>query len=382
MKLFDRSSMRYLPLAQRENKVSIAERSVDPERDSTPIPEALRERTAIMAEEILEAREKGASVIVAFGAHAIKNGLGRLFGDFARRGWVTHLATNGAGVIHDWEFAFQGASSEDVRANVGEGRFGTWEETGLFINLGLAVGAWRGLGYGESIGSMISRDGLEIPSREGLRATITAPFESSGLEPGKRAAACDLLELLEELGLPAGRLSIPHPFAEFSAQAAAFALGLPFTSHPMFGHDIIYTHSANRGAAVGRTAERDFLAFVSSVARLEGGVYLSVGSAVMSPMIFEKSLSMARNVSLQRGADIRDCKIHIVDLQEAGWDWSRGEPPISDPAYYLRFMKTFYRMGCPVDYTCADNRAFFVSLYRTLSALDGRSRVDEKSPAC
>jgi hypothetical protein len=370
MTLFDRREMRYLPLSERKNKVDVSEVCVDPEKDDVAISGELAERTETIAREMLEARRRGSSVILAFGAHAIKNGLGRLLGDLARRGWVTHLATNGAGIIHDWEFAYQGASSEDVRANVREGRFGTWEETGLNINLGLAVGAWEGLGYGESVGSMISRDGLALPSRDELRAAVTAPLADGARDLWRRAAACDLLELLDELALPSGRMEIAHRFPEYSVQAAAYAIGLPFTGHPMFGHDIIYAHEANRGAAVGRTAERDFLAFAHSVAGLEGGVYLSVGSAVMSPMIFEKSLSMARNAALARGEDIRDCRIHVVDLQRAGWDWSAGEPPPEDPAYYMRFLKTFYRMACPVDYTSADNRAFLVSLWRALGVLD------------
>ncbi|MDR3337983.1 MAG: hypothetical protein LBT16_12350, partial [Treponema sp.] len=159
-------------------------------------------------------------------------------------------------------------------------------------------------------------------------------------------------------------------FPQYSVQAAAYTAGLPLTGHPMFGHDIIYTHRANKGAAIGRAAERDFLAYAESVSNLEGGVYLSVGSAVMSPMIFEKSLSMARNVAQQRGADIRNCRIYVVDLQEASWDWNTGEPPMDNPAYYLRFMKTFHRMGCPLSYLSADNRLFFRALYRALSELD------------
>lgn len=370
MQSFDRSQMLYLPLSQRKNKVTITESAVDPLTDEVSIPPEIAAKTARIAEEILDARRRKRSVIVVFGAHAIKNGLGRLLAGFARRGWATHLATNGAGVIHDWEFAYQGASSEDVRANVQEGHFGTWEETGLSLNLGLAVGAWEGRGYGESIGAMIVNNGLTIPSRDELRAVITAPLTPGNRTLGRRAAACDLLELLETLDLPSGRREIPHRFPEYSVQAAAYELGVPFTSHPMFGHDIIYTHAANRGAPIGRAAERDFLSFVSSVENLEGGVYLSVGSAVMSPMIFEKSLSMSRNVLRQRGEDIRDCHIHVVDLQASTWDWSKGEPPMDNPAYYLRFMKTFNRMGCPTDYSCADNRAFFVSLYRALDALD------------
>jgi hypothetical protein len=208
-----------------------------------------------------------------------------------------------------------------------------------------------------------------VPSREELRGLASAPFGDAPVELWRRAAACDLLDLLESVGIASGRMDIPHRFRGYSVQAAAWALGLPLTGHPMFGHDIIYTHAASRGSAIGRTAERDFLSFAASVARLEGGVYLSVGSAVMSPMIFEKSLSMARNAL--GGGGLRGCRIHVVDLQEETWDWGSGEPPASDPAYYLRFLKTFHRMGCPVDYAAADNRAFFVALHRALAARDG-----------
>jgi hypothetical protein len=152
-------------------------------------------------------------------------------------------------------------------------------------------------------------------------------------------------------------------------QAAAFRRGIPFTGHPMIGHDIIYTHPLVNGAAVGRTAMRDFLRFAASVSGLGGGVYLSVGSAVMSPMVFEKSLSMAQNVALQRGAAITDHFILVVDIAPTTWDWARdGEPPASDPAYYMRWCKTFSRMGGTLRYLPADNRDFFLWLLR---ALDG-----------
>jgi len=87
----------------------------------------------------------------------------------------------------------------------------------------------------------------------------------------------------------------------------------------------------------------------------------------MSPMIFEKSLSMARNVLQKQGSDIRNCSIHVVDLQEETWDWSKEEPPMNNPAYYLRFMKTFNRMGCPTSYTAIDNRDFLLHLYQRLN---------------
>ena len=369
MDLFDRSRVESRPLSRRKNKVKITETRVDPRQAGETLPEELERKLEAMAREILRARDRKRSVILAFGAHAIKNGLGPLLGDLARRGWVTHLATNGAGIIHDWEFAFQGESSEDVRANVQEGHFGTWEETGLYLNLALAAGALEGLGYGESVGRLVVRDGLRLPSREELEVLIRKPGTAQAF-PGERAAAADLEDLMSRLNLAPGWMEVSHPFREYSLQAAAWEAGIPFTGHPMFGHDIIYTHRAGAGAAIGRTAERDFLAYAASVSRLEGGVYLSVGSAVMSPMIFEKSLSMARNVLLPRGEDIRDCGIHVVDLQESPWDWSRGEPPMDHPAYYLRFMKTFSRMGCRTDYTGCDNRLFLSGLFRTLERMD------------
>lgn len=359
-KLFDRRQMTYYPLSTRKNKVDIKSSYIDPITDTIILSEELQQETAHIAEEIIRARNRGSSVICAFGAHTIKNGLGQLLGKLAQQGWISHLATNGAGVIHDWEFAYLGQSSEDVRENVQKGKFGTWQETGYYLNLALAVGAYEGLGYGESIGSMIVQNGLKIPARSHLHKISISPE----IMMEKRASALDLLSLVSELdeSLFGSFLRIEHPYSSYSAQAMALEAAVPFTSHPMFGHDIIYTHKANRGAVIGRTAERDFLSYVQSVSKLEGGVYLSVGSAVMSPMIFEKSLSMVRNC----GNQISDCAIHVVDLQEKSWDWSKGEPPVDNPAYYLRFMKTFSRMGCNASYICSDNHAFFVSLYREL----------------
>ena len=364
--------MSYFPLKERLSKVDIRTAAVSPE--SYEVSPELEGKLRPLAAEISRARERGSQVICAFGAHAIKNGLGPLLGEMLRKGWFTHLASNGAAVIHDWELSWLGKTSEDVRENVAAGRFGTWEETGLYINLALASGAWEGLGYAASVGAMIVNEGINIPERGELLDAVSAAKEGRGVE--KAAAALDFYELIEGqmipgtkvLGtnVPSGFLSIPHPFKKYSLLAAAREMDKPFTCHPMFGHDIIYTHEANRGAVIGRTAERDFLEYVANVANLEGGVYLSVGSAIMSPMIFEKALSMARNAAGQSNA-IRNCGIYVADLQEANWDWSQGEPPMDNPAYYLRFMKTFNRMGCRANYLTADNREFFVGLYRLLA---------------
>ncbi|NOY79273.1 MAG: hypothetical protein GXO76_15580 [Calditrichaeota bacterium] len=359
----DRTKLHIKPLSERKNKVVI-------ERDAIPLNAESQNHTPEFVQTIEEAaarlrqaREKDASRMLAIGAHTIKNGLGPVLIRLMESGWITHLATNGAGIIHDWEFAFQGKSSEDVRANVAVGQFGIWEETGRYINLALVVGAFEGKGYGESVGSMIHHEGVHIPSAEEIRELV---LSHTGYPYWKAAAALDLLEVIETFNLPSGWLDIPFPYKKYCVQAAAYRLGIPFTGHPMIGHDIIYTHPMNHGAAVGRTALRDFLTFANSVNRLEYGVYLSVGSAVMSPMIFEKSLSMAQNLHLQAGSRIEHHYMLIVDLAKNDWDWSRGEPPQDTAAYYLRYLKTFSRMGGTMRYLTADNRDFFLALLHEL----------------
>ena len=360
---FNRLALNIKPLAQRKDKVYI-------ERDHVPVDAEPRLFDAAgqavieeVAKRLADARNAGRSRMCTFGAHAIKNGLAPVFIKLIEEGWITHLATNGAGIIHDWEFAFQGHSSEDVRANVTKGEFGTWEETGFYLNLALCVGAYRGLGYGESVGALVEEEGLLIPSEEVLIAEIR---EDATEDPAQAAAAADLLERIRAFDIAPGELEVKHPFKEFGLQAAAYRLDVGFTAHPMFGHDIIYTHPMNMGAAIGRTAERDFLAFAEQVNNLDGGVYLSIGSAVMSPMVFEKSMSMSQNVHIQYGSHIDNHFIMVVDLQESHWDWTQGEPPMDNPDYYLRYNKSFNRMGGEMRYLCADNRDFLLALVRAL----------------
>lgn len=375
---FDRSRIEFEPLSQRENRVRITETAIDPDTAARSLDGPQARTADEMVDAIRAARQADRPVVLAFGAHTIKNGAGLILGRLIEGGWVTHLATNGAGIIHDWEFAYQGESSEDVRENVATGRFGIWEETGLYLNLALAVGAFEGLGYGASVGAFIESGSLRIPTEQELESVATAV---DGEDRERRAAAIDLLSVLDERRLGAdrrkrlmdsldgdGRLAVEHPFRRYSIQAAAFRAGVPCTAHPMLGHDIIYTHPANHGAAVGRAAERDFLTYAEAISRLSGGVYLSVGSAVMSPMIFEKSLSMGRNLARQRGESIDSHTICVVDLAESTWDWQRdGEPPADNPAYYLRFMKTFNRMGGTLRYVSCDNRDFLLHLSTRLS---------------
>ncbi len=360
----DRFSIHFKSLSKRENKVKISRDAVYPGSIQRDLSSDIELKCKTAAENIMKSIQTGKSVILSFGAHTIKNGLGPVLIEMMKKGWLTHLATNGAGIIHDWEIAFQGETSEDVARNIIRGEFGIWEETGFYINLALAVGAFEGLGYGASIGAMISRNGFIIPNEKEL---LSYADNTKTTHPEKSAAALDLLQSIRTLHIKPGFIPIEHPYKEYSVQAAAFNLGINFTSHPMFGHDIIYTHPASNGAAIGRTAERDFLRFAGSISNLEGGVYLSIGSAVMSPMIFEKSLSMARNIALQEGRKITNFKIYVVDLAESSWDWEREqEPPLDDPAYYLRYCKTFSRMGGEMHYITADNKIFLSALYNQL----------------
>jgi len=360
---FDRRRLRFQALKTRRNRVFIETDHVSPTTPPGPLDPDTLAAIEELARAVREARSDKRPVVLAFGAHTIKNGLAPVLIRLIEQGWLTHLATNGAGIIHDWEFAFQGASSEDVRENVHQGSFGIWEETGRYLNLALLVGAYEGFGYGESVGSLVEHDGLRIPDR----AELIGAAEQASIDPERAAAAADLLWAVEAFALQPGFLSVKHLFKRYGLQAAAFRLRVPFTAHPMFGHDIIYTHPLNRGAAVGRTAERDFLVFAQTIADLEGGVYISLGSAVMSPMIFEKSLSMARNLALQQRRRIEEFSIFVVDLAESGWDWQKdGEPPPDHAAYYVRYLKTFSRMGGRLSYLQADNRDFLLALCRAL----------------
>lgn len=362
----DRHDVIFKPLSARKNKVRIEQARILPTEAAPPLTETGAKVLAEAVQRLRNARNNDKPRMLVFGAHAIKNGLAPVFIHLIESGWITHLATNGAGIIHDWEFAYQGESSEDVRENVTRGEFGTWEETGYYLNLAINVGAYHGLGYGESVGAMVENEGLDIPSEAQLKRDIEdALFEG---DTARAAAAADLLGVVLRFKLEGGWMAIPHPFKQYGLQAAAYRLSIPFTSHPMFGHDIIYEHPMNLGAAIGRTAQRDFLTYAQAVSRIEGGVYLSIGSAVMSPMIFEKSLSMSQNLAIQRGAHIDNHYMVVVDLQESHWDWTRGEPPEDNPDYYLRFNKSFSRMGGQLRYLTADNRAFLLNLVRALES--------------
>jgi hypothetical protein len=362
----DPSELKVWPITERKSLFTWGEIAQNPEATPLPISQDCQSHVRQLAGRMVAAKKRNASVILAYGAHLIKNGCGPLVNWLVRNGWVTHVATQGAGIIHDWEYAYHGASSESVRENAPVGKFGSWDETGKAINLALLVGGLEGLGFGEAIGRLIAEDGLMIPSAESLKADLTA--NPSHPLAGAKA---DMLAVLEKTQIENGRWDLEHPLKSISVPACCFDNEVPMTVHPGIGYDIFVNHPLFHGAAIGRAADVDVRTFAQSCLGLSSGVYLSVGSAIMSPQVFEKAFSAANNLRVGRGLNlIQKHFISIVDVQDGGnWDWSRGEPPKDNPAYYLRFCKSMHRMGGTVDYLCCDNRTVLSNLVFLLKHL-------------
>ena len=249
---FDLSGIHTYKLGSRKSKANAAD-FARPYRpgggvpaliDSLPRILAAADFTAVVSA-IRAAREGNRGIIWGFGAHVIKTGLGPILIDLMERGFVSALATNGAGIIHDFELAIAGSTSEDVDEALGPGRFGMAEETGELLNAAINDGVMQGLGLGQSVARRL---------RE--------------LSPAQ---------------------------AHLSVLAAADRLQIPITVHVAIGTDIIHMHPRASGAALGDGSLRDFRYFVSSVARLAGGVYLNCGSAVVLPEVFLKAVAIARN---------------------------------------------------------------------------------------
>ena len=393
----DLKKVKVHPLASRKSLARIEDILVKPDAPPGALPnEFVRERVGLCARQIKAARARGASVMFLYGAHLVKNGANALVDRLLAGGWITHLATNGAGSIHDWEFAFQNWSTESVEQNVATGTFGTWDETGRFIHLALLAGGIRecraknassprpsppsdggegarrageeaihGEGYGAALGRFIQEDGVTLPAPAALEKLLRDE-PAHPLSP----ARADLLIAMREHKLPAGRIEVKHPWKQTSIFGNAFLRGVPLTAHPGIGYDIISNHPMFNGAVIGRAADADFRLFGGAVEGLDGGVVLSVGSAIMAPQVFEKSLSCVNNLRLQAGRGIvRDHSIYVVDLQDGGnWDWTEGEPPKDNPAYYLRFCKSFSRMHGTMHYLQCDNVAFVHNLLHRLES--------------
>jgi hypothetical protein len=194
---------------------------------------------------IVAARNKGRPIVWGLGAHVLKTGLSPILVDLMERGFVSAIATNGAGIIHDFEIALSGGTSEDVDAALGPGKFGMAEETGTELNRAINDGVAAGLGLGQAVGTYLH--------------------------------------------------AAKPPFAQISIAASAWRLQIPVTVHVAVGTDIIHMHPQASGAAIGEASLRDFKYFVTTVAQLKGGVYLNCGSAVVLPEVFLKAVAIARN---------------------------------------------------------------------------------------
>lgn len=364
----DFSRLKAHPLDSRRSLCRLEDVLVEPAENPPPCAAAVRARIRDCAAAIRAARQRGASVMLIYGAHLIKNGGQLLVNQLLDRGLITHLATNGAGTIHDWEFAFLGRSTESVRENVATGTFGAWEETGRNIHLALLAGGLRGEGYGRSLGRLVSEDGVTLPTTTELEASLRR-------EPAHPLAPAwaDLLHAMRAHSLLAGRHLVPHRWRNTSVLAQATRHGVPLTVHPGIGYDIIAVHPMFNGAVIGRAAAVDFRSFAGAVEGLDGGVVLSIGTAIMGPQVFEKSLSCVNNLRLQAGRPIvSGHSIYVVDLQDGGqWDWAGGEPPKDHPAYYLRFCKSYARMGGTMQYVQCDNVAFLHHLFHILAPKPG-----------
>jgi hypothetical protein len=312
---FDRSRLIIEPLSTREHDLTLADiRPLDAE-----IPPLDEPRIAVIANRIHAARDRNAAVILIMGAHVIRRGNSRFIIDLMERGLVTHVAMNGAGPIHDYEFARIGATTESVPRYIRTGQFGMWRETGELNDVAKRAAA-NGIGLGEAIGSEIVERGF--------------------------------------------------PHREVSVCAAGVRLSVPVTVHVGIGQDIIHQHPNCDGAAWGAASYTDFLVFANSVENLEGGVLLNFGSAVMGPEVYLKALSMARNIARQEGRQIAHFTTAVFDLPDLGEDFG-AEPPKSDARYYYRPWKTILVRtvsdGGESFYVQGDHQVTFPYLWQALT---------------
>ena len=249
------SDLKTYPLKKRHSKVRISD-FAKPWRQGgsfslfyRALPDILAVKTLrAVAGAIAKARRKRRPVIVGIGAHVIKVGLAPILVNWMEQGLVTAVAMNGAGIIHDFELALMGHTSEEVDDEIDAGRFGMAEETGSILNEAIVLGHQSGQGLGEAVGCYINRAKARFPNRA-----------TSLLATGAR-------------------------------------LGIPVTVHVAVGTDIIHMHPAADGAAIGGTSLLDFRRLAAVVSQMEGGVYLNIGSAVVLPEVFLKTVSLGRNL--------------------------------------------------------------------------------------
>ncbi len=272
----DLSRARTYPLRTRPSKVAAqalgrplgAGASIAALLDSLPDLLAARDLRGAVRE-LAQRRRAGGSILLGMGAHPVKVGLSPLIVDWIERGVLSGVAMNGAVIVHDFELALVGQTSEEVADQLADGSFGMSEETGAFLNQAAREGATVGIGLGEAVGRKILADRL--------------------------------------------------PHAELSICAAGARRGVPVTVHVALGTDVVHMHPSADGAAIGETSLRDFRILAEQVAGLEGGAFLNLGSAVILPEVFLKALNLARNVGR-----------HVSDVLTLDMDFNRHYRPLTN----------------------------------------------------
>lgn len=281
---FDRSKLNLKPLAQREHDLDLSVMM-----DENTKTDFTHPTIELLAGRIREARKRGAAVLMMLGAHVIRAGAAPLLIKLMERGFITHFALNGAGGIHDFEFAMIGATTESVAKYISEGQFGLWKEDALY-NEAVNLGVKERLGFGEALGKYIWENNF--------------------------------------------------PYRDFSLLAAGYRLQVPITVHVGIGCDIVHEQPNADGAAIGEATYRDFLIYANTVQNLENGVFLNFGSAVTGPEVYLKALSMCRNVAMREGRTISHFTTAVFDLLPLEGQNVQETPVKSDPRYYFRPWKT------------------------------------------
>lgn len=240
--MIDFNKIKTYPIKERKNLVKLDD--IDQLNDKVVLLEdkGLKELAAAIA----KAHRQKKQVILMMGGHVIKTGMSRYVIDLMKRGVITHVAMNGAGSIHDFELAYIGETSEDVAENIENGSFGMAEETGLYMNEAIIKGADENIGYGKAVGRMISEKNLK--------------------------------------------------HKDVSILANAYELGIRATVHVAIGTDIIHQHPSCDGCALGKATYSDFKLLTDSIAKMDEGVVINLGSAVIMPEVFLKGITIARNL--------------------------------------------------------------------------------------
>jgi len=281
--IFDRTKLELKSLGKRSHDIDL--NRIQQLENKKCDNEVLRD----VALHIVAAKKKGKRIVLMIGAHTVRSGVQLYLIDLLERGYISCIAMNGGCMIHDFEFALIGATTEKVTRYIKEGQFGLWKETGRINDIINLAYKQDGLGMGEAIGQAI--------------------------QEGK------------------------FPYKDISLLAACYRLNILATIHVGIGYDIIHEHPNCDGAAMGALSYNDFLKLATMIKRLEGGVMMNFGSAVMAPEVFLKALSMARNVAHQEGLAIKHFTTLVCDLHDLPEDFNN-EPSKDNPSYYFRPWKT------------------------------------------